>query len=293
MRAFSDAEVYLPAPSWVSYAPQAAMAGHRLIRIPTAWESRWRVDPEILDELIVGHGQRGVDKLIVLNYPGNPHGLTYTRSELEALAHVLRKHGVWVVSDEIYALLHHRGLHVSMASIYPERTLVTTGMSKWCGAGGWRLGALILPHAAPAALHDALVGLGSETYSCAPVPIQVAALTAYELSGELHDYLNRQRNVLAVIGHMIHAELTRLGIRVHRTEGGFYMLVDFSPFSALLSLRDIHGDVDLCERLLETAGVALLPAALLVCPRRISLPGLPSSTLMARLLLMTRWKTIL
>ena len=262
MHAFRDAEVYLPAPSWVSYAPQAAMAGHRLIRLPTSWDARWRVDPELLDDTITREGCSGSDKLIVLNYPGNPHGLTYSRDELQALATVLRKHEAWAVADEIYALLHHRGLHVSLASIYPERTLVTTGMSKWCGAGGWRLGALFLPQDTPADLYDAMVGLGSETYSCASVPIQVAALTAYELSAELHDFLNRQRHVLAVIGHMIHAEVTRLGIRAHRPEGGFYMLIDFSPFAEILAQREIHGDADLCERLLEEAGVALLPGSI-------------------------------
>lgn len=261
MRAFRDAEVNLPAPSWVSYAPQADMAGHRLIRIPTSSEARWRVEPEVLDELFLSQGQRGAEKLIVLNYPGNPHGLTYTRTELEALWHVLRKHGVWVVSDEIYALLHHRGQHGSMASIYPERTLVTTGMSKWRGAGGWRLGALFLPQDAPSTLQDAMVGLGLETYSCAPVPIQVAALTAYERSGELHDYLGGQRNVLAVISHMIHAEIMRLGVRVHAPEGGSYLLLDFSPFEVLLSQRDISSDAELGEQLLEQAGVALLPGS--------------------------------
>ena len=261
MHAFQDAEVYLPAPTWVSYAPQAAMAGHRLIRIPTSWDTQWRVDPDILDEIIISRGRRGADKLIVLNYPGNPHGLTYSRGELQDLANVLRKHEVWAIADEIYALLHHRGEHASLASIYPERTLVTTGMSKWCGAGGWRLGALLLPRETPDDLYDALVGLGSETYSCASVPIQVAALAAYELSAELHDFLNRQRRVLSVIGQIIHSEVTRLGIRAHRPEGGFYMLVDFSPFAELLAQRDIHGDADLCERLLEETGVALLPGS--------------------------------
>ncbi len=274
MHAFENADVFLPGPSWVSYAPQASMAGHRTFRIPTAWEQRWRVLPEVLDDVISREGRPEVNKVVVLNYPGNPEGLSYTRAELAALAAVLRKHEVWVVSDEIYGLLHHKGQHVSLASIYPQRTLVTTGLSKWCGAGGWRLGALILPADTPQALSEALVGLGSETYSCAPAPIQVAGIAAYELDAELHRFLAGQRRVLAVIGAAIHDELDRAGIRVHAPEGGFYLLLDFSPFADSLAQRGMVRDSDLCERLLEETGVAVLPGSAF---------GMSANTLSARL----------
>ena len=261
MFAFRRAIVFLPAPGWVSYAPQAQLAGHATVRIPATFQERWRLTPAALDDALSRHGKSDRHKLMVLNYPGNPEGLTYSRAELEALAKVCREHGLWVISDEIYSLLHHQGGHISLASIYPERTLVTTGLSKWCGAGGWRLGALILPPDAPAELQAALVGLASEIYSCAPVPIQAAALSAYELDAELYEYLAGQRRILAAIGQVIHTALVGHGIRAHPPQGGFYLLLDFSPFAESLAKRGLTADRWLCERLLAETGVALLPGS--------------------------------
>ncbi len=261
MQAFSPGDFYAAGPSWVSYVPQARIARHAVHRIPTSYDARWRVRPAALDALFARGGSAGRQKLLVLNYPGNPDGLTYSRPELEALAQVLRRHKAWVISDEIYALLDHRGAHVSLASIYPERTLVSTGLSKWCGAGGWRLGALILPAQAPPALKAALIGLGSEIYSCAPVPIQLAALAAYDLSAEVQAFLNAQRRCLRAIGNLVHQALLAAGIRAHAPQGGFYLLLDFSCLAPALAQRGIVSDSQLCERLLEELGLALLPGS--------------------------------
>ena len=261
MHAFEPGEFYVPGPSWVSYAPQAAFARHAVIRIPSSYEARWRVTPAALEKVIARYGDPDRQKLMVLNYPGNPDGLSYTRTELEALSEVLRRHEIWAISDEIYALLDHRGAHVSLASIYPERTLVTTGLSKWCGAGGWRLGALILPAAAPVELHDALVGLGSEIYSCASAPIQVAALAAYELNHEIQAFLSAQRRVLGAVGRAVQQAVIAAGALAHPPEGGFYLLVDFSPCAASLAKRGVTSDKQLCSRMLDDVGVALLPGS--------------------------------
>jgi len=274
MHAFEHATVFLPAPSWVSYAPQAQIARHPVFKIPTSYDDRWRVTPDVLDRVLSEHHVVGTANLMVLNYPGNPDGLTYTRDELVALAEVFRKHEVWVVSDEIYGLLHHEGQHVSLASIYSERTMVTTGLSKWCGAGGWRLGALILPPDAPAELHSALIGLGSEVYSCAPAPIQVAALTAYELDAVVHEFLAGQRVILKAIGQKIYRQLVSAGVKVHPPQGGFYLLLDFSPFADKLNAIGIETDTQLCEQLLEQIGVALLPGTAF---------GMPADMFTARL----------
>ena len=274
MRAFQEAEVYLPGPSWVSYAPHARLAGHKIIPIPTSFEGRWRLAPQALERAISANGTSTRQKLLVLNYPGNPDGLTYSLDELRALTEVLRRHEVWVLADEIYALLHHRGRHVSLASLYPERTLVTTGLSKWCGAGGWRLGALILPHDAPTALVEALVGLGSETYSCAPAPIQVAALAAYELDEQLSRFLAAQVRILRAIGNVVHGAVCETGLRAHAPQGGFYLLLDFSPFAEAFRRQGIADDSQLCSRLLADSGVALLPGGVF---------GLPGNSFTARL----------
>lgn len=274
MQAFERAEVYVPAPSYVSYAPMAMVARHQVIPIQTSYETRWRVTPEALEEAITINSEPGREKLLALNYPGNPDGLTYSRAELLALAETLRRHDVWALSDEIYALLHHQGRHVSLAGLYPERTLVSTGLSKWCGAGGWRLGALIMPADAPVELGDALIGLGSEVYSCAPTPIQAAALAAYELDKRTHRFLRAQRQILSEIGRAVHSAVLAAGLQVHAPQGGFYLLCDFSCFAESLARRGIHRDSELCDRLLSEAGVALLPGSKF---------GLPARALTARL----------
>ena len=274
MHAFQTANVFLPAPSWVSYAPQAQIAGHDVFSIPTTYEERWRVTPSNLDKVLSAHQDSSIHNLMVLNYPGNPDGLTYSRQELSDLTEVLRKHRVWVISDEIYALLHHQGQHVSLASIYPERTMVTTGLSKWCGAGGWRLGTLILPSDAPSELYSAMIGLGSETYSCASAPVQVAGLSAYELDQDVHRFLVSQRLVLRAIGQEIYRLLVDSGVNVHPPQGAFYLLLDFSPFADKFRNHGIETDTQLCEKLIEDIGVALLPGTAF---------GLPADALTARL----------
>ncbi|MEM6530360.1 MAG: aminotransferase class I/II-fold pyridoxal phosphate-dependent enzyme, partial [Chloroflexota bacterium] len=193
LMAFEPAHVVLPAPSWVSYKPQAQMAGHELHWIPTTFEQRWRITPAQLDAHMATLDGRS--KILVLNYPGNPDGLTYTAPELEALAPVLEKHGVWVLSDEIYGMVHHDGAHVSLRKYYPQRTLVTSGLSKWCAAGGWRMGVQLLPVDIPVAFRDALLAIASSSYSCAPTPVQVAAIPGYIWDEVSQTYIGRQQHI--------------------------------------------------------------------------------------------------
>jgi len=104
-----------------------------------------------------------------------------------------------------------------------------------------------------------MIGLGSEVYSCAPAPVQVAGLRAYELDGDLHDYLAGQRQILRTIGQQIHQALVAAGIHVHPPEGAFYLLLDFSPFADKFKSMGIETDSQLCEQLIDDIGVALLP----------------------------------
>jgi aspartate aminotransferase len=137
---------------------------------------------------------------MVFNYPGNPDGLTYTESELTALTTVFRKYNILVISDEIYGLLNHQGNHVSLARFYPEGTIITTGLSKWCGAGGWRLGVALLPTTIEEKLKKTMIGIASETYSCASTPVQYAAIDAYQIGPDVEAYLAHQRRILNRVG---------------------------------------------------------------------------------------------
>ena len=275
MMAFAEAEVLIPAPAWVSYAsPQAQLCGHNITMIKTDYESRWRVTPESLEESLRARKDKNIPCLLVLNYPGNPEGLTYTKEELAELTQIFRREEIWVLSDEIYGLLHHEGRHVSLQSIYPERTIVTTGLSKWAGAGGWRLGIALLPEDIQKDFMQTLLGIASETYSCAPAPVQAAACEAYMLDERIKNYLGNQRSILKVIGNKFHSQLSSSGVLVHAPEGGFYLLVCFEALRESLIAKNISEDVSLCAAILKDTGVALLPGSAF---------GLPAELLTARL----------
>ena len=274
MAVFEKADVLVPAPAWVSYAPQARLLGHTPVKVATSYEQRWRVTPQAIDAAVRTKADASVPSVLILNYPGNPDGLSYSDEELLALSHEFRKHNILVISDEIYGLLHHAGAHVSLARHYPEGTIVTSGLSKWCGAGGWRLGVAILPTTLLGDFRDTLLGIASETYSCAPLPVQKAACEAYQWNDVTRDYLAHQRRLLARIGQTVAQQLSAADVRVHQPTGGFYLFPDFSPYTERLLRRGIRTSQDLCSRLMEDTGVVLLPGNAF---------GMPPEQLCARL----------
>lgn len=251
-------DLLLPTPAWVSYAPQAHVLGRVVHYLPMRADDRWRLDPRALD----AHCRERPDRprIIILNYPSNPAGTTYTRDELAAIAEVAREHRLIVLSDEIYGELHHEGGHVSISELYPEGTIVSTGLSKWCGAGGWRLGAFIFPRELRWLL-DAMAAVASESYTSTSAPIQHAAVTAFELGPEIEAYLGRARGVLRGLGAMVTDALRTTGARVERPEGGFYVFADYGPRRDELAARGIRTSSELATRLLAETGVALLPGA--------------------------------
>ena len=136
-------DLVISSPSWVSYAPQAQILGRRVHFLHTRAEEGWRITPELLDGLCRIDPTR--PRILILNYPSNPTGTSYTADQLGELAELARKYRVVLLSDEIYGKLHHEGAHVSIVPRYPEGTIFSGGLSKWCGAGGWRLGVFVFP----------------------------------------------------------------------------------------------------------------------------------------------------
>ncbi|MCI0511396.1 aspartate aminotransferase/hypothetical protein [Chromohalobacter marismortui] len=263
MKALPASEILIPAPAWVSYAPQARLAGQHAVRLSTTFENRWQVTPEQLDRYCREHGP--TRRLLILNAPGNPTGLSYEPEVQRELAAVARRHGVVVLADEIYGPLHHRGEHRPFARDYPEGTLTTSGLSKWCGAGGWRLGVLNVPDALGDELLTRLLGIASETWSSVASPVQAAAATAYSITPALEVYLDTQRQWLSAIGRWCAQRLEASGVRTHVPDGGFYLFPDFSAYREALRVRGITTSTELTETLLEEAGVALLPGSAFGC----------------------------
>ena len=253
-----DAALVLPSPSWVTYAPQAAILGNAFHWIPTDADDGWRLQPETLDRL--GRDHPGTSFFILLNYPCNPTGQTYSFDHLQALTEVARWHGMIFLSDEIYGAVHHDGAHVSIATVYPEGTIVTAGLSKWCGAGGWRLGTSLFARPLRPLL-DAVAAVASETFTAVSAPIQYAAVRAFEGGPAIDRYLHQSRRILKALGRHCARRLQDAGARVDVPEGAFYLFPDLTPLAASLHARGIHTSEALCEHLLDDTGVAILPGS--------------------------------
>jgi aspartate aminotransferase len=251
-------DLVIPTPAWVSYAPQARILGRRVEFIPTRQEDGWRLLPDGLAKIC--EKDPGRPRIVIINYPSNPTGGTYKIEELKALAKVAAAHRVVLLSDEIYGELHHKGQHVSLARYYPEGTIISSGLSKWCGAGGWRLGTFLFPPSMRWLL-DAMAAAASETYTSTSAPIQHAAVTAFQQGPEIEQYLVRSRKFLGALGRWCHKKLNQAGLSCAKPAGGFYLFPDFSAHADKLRERGIDNSVDLCERLLEDTGVAILPGA--------------------------------
>lgn len=261
LAAFETAEVLLLSPSWVSYEPQALLAGHRVNRLQTRAEDFWTVNPDDLRRFCRHRRHPDRPLILILNTPGNPSGTHHDLAHLSDLVPVLREFGVLVISDEIYGMLHHRGEHHSLARVYPEGTLVTGGLSKWCGAGGWRLGIMQVPEALSSSLMPALLGVASETWSCVASPVQLAAREAYDFDNRMSGFVSRQRQVLSLFGQQAAATLNALDIHTQPPTGGFYLFPDFGAWRAVLAKQGITTSSQLCDRLLGEARVALLPGS--------------------------------
>ena len=265
MAAFKKAEILVPAPSWVSYEPQAKLAGHQVSWLDTSFTDKWKISAEQLDTFCTEREDPEVPLILILNYPSNPTGQTYHTQELARLAAVMRKHNIIVIADEIYSLLSYekstdKQTNTSITDYYPEGCIVSSGLSKWCGAGGWRLGFMHIP-AELEGLFSTVIGVASETYSCAPSPIQVAATKAYQEIELANSFLAKQIRLLNEISEYCTKKLTKSDIKVHCAEGGFYLFPDFSNYKDKLTKINIMTSEQLTSALMNDIGVALLPGS--------------------------------
>ena len=246
-----DGITLLPAPSWVSYAPQANFLGKKILWIQTTAKENWHITANLLEDICKKDKE---NKLLILNSPNNPSG-TSSR-HLEELAFIAKKYELIIISDEIYAELDFTGNYQSIAHFYPEGTIVSGGLSKWCGAGGWRLGTMIFPQNL-SLIRKAMRSVASETFTSVSAPIQHAAVKAYEV--DHNDFLKKSRFILHFVSSCLHKELISVGVKALKPTGGFYILCDFSK--VLRKSDNITSDQELSNYLLEKLGVASLPGS--------------------------------
>ena len=259
-------DVAVPKPSWVSYAAQATMIGARPHFVPVPPGEGGVCDAAALARAVLAARQAGRRiGAVVLTLPDNPTGRLASPDSVRAVCQVARAHDLIIIADEIYRDLVHDPAagFPSPVAYAPERTVITTALSKSLALGGWRIGVARLPDGRTGrALRDRLLGIGSEIWSAPSLPIQQAAAVAFSEPPELTAHIARSRALHAAVAHAMADRFSAAGLCVPAPQAAFYLYPDFAPWRDQLRAR--HGlttGAQLAGHLLHRYGMGLLPGS--------------------------------
>ena len=236
-------EVIVFEPFYENYGPDAILCGAAPVYVPLR-----AGEPLDLDRLRKAFTPR--TRAIIVCTPNNPTGRVLSRAELEAIAELCRAHDAWAVTDEIYEHIYYEGTHIPLATLpgMGDRTITVSGASKTYSITGWRIGTIVAPAAATAAIrkvHDFLtVG--------APAPLQEAVAVAIETLGR--DYYEGLSREYRARRDLLCGALVQAGFRCRPPEGAYYVLTDFSALSDL-------PDDEFAKWLTAEHGVAPVPGS--------------------------------
>lgn len=255
-----DADLFLPSPSWVSYAPQAELLENKHYYIPAIPGDDYRFDLAAFDQLI--RKSPGDRKILIINSPNNPTGQMYTESFLKDLAEFCRHRNIWVISDEIYFLTGHGDIeHCTIGKFYPEGTVILGGLSKHLSLGGWRVGVALFPKSENGKkLMAAMMVIASEIWSSVSSSVQYAAIAAYNGDNEIESYIHACTDMHGIRTRFIYRGLTALGVIVSKPRGAFYVVANFDKWSDQLRAAGVVTSAQLASHLLENYAIASLSA---------------------------------
>ncbi len=234
-------EVLIPQPSYVSYEPCTVLAGGKPVIIDLKAENEFRLTAQELEDAITEK-----TKVLILPFPNNPTGAIMERRDLEAIAEVIIKHDIFVMSDEIYAELTYKGKHVSIASLpgMQERTILINGFSKAYAMTGWRLGYAC----GPKAIIEQMTKIHQFAIMCAPTTSQYAAVEALKNGdddvAEMRTAYNQRRRFLL-------DAFQRMGLECFEPYGAFYVFPCIKEFGMTSD--------EFATRFLEEEKVAAVP----------------------------------
>lgn len=237
-------EIIIPEPCFVSYKPCAILAGATPVTIDLKAENEFKLTPQELEEKITDK-----TKMLFISYPNNPTGAVMTREELQAIADVVMKHDLFVLSDEIYSELTYTGEnHVSIASIPGmwERTVVVNGFSKAFAMTGWRLGYV----AAPARIAKQMLKIHQFAIMCAPTNSQYAAIEAMKNGDEDIEYMRGEYDLRR---KYLLERFAEMGIPCFEAKGAFYLFPCIKQFGMTSE--------EFASKLLEEQKLAVVPGS--------------------------------
>ncbi|MQS88814.1 aminotransferase class I/II-fold pyridoxal phosphate-dependent enzyme [Companilactobacillus mishanensis] len=235
-------KIIVPTPTFSIYMDDIEILGGQAVEVDTSKDD-FKITPEKLTQVLENEGKGA--KAMIINYPGNPTGVVYSKDELEALANVIRDKELYVISDEIYSQLVYGQKHVSFASILPGQTILINGLSKSHAMTGYRIGYI----AAPKGFVDEVAKVHSFTVTCPSNPAQFAAQEALE--NGLDDPIE-MRKVYQKRRDYIVAELNKLGYETVEPDGAFYV------FPKIPAKFGLSSDT-FCRRLAKEALVGVVP----------------------------------
>lgn len=207
-------KVLLPAPAYPGYEPVVNLVGAEVVEIDTK-ANDFVLTPEMLEEAILKEGE--ALKAVILNYPTNPTGVTYSRQQIKNLAEVLKKYPIFVISDEVYAELTYTGeSHVSIAEYLPDQTILISGLSKSHAMTGWRLGLIF----APAVLTAQLIKSHQYLVTAATTSVQFAAIEA--LTNGKDDALPMKGEYIKRRDYIIE-KMEAMKFKIIKPDGAFYI----------------------------------------------------------------------
>jgi len=244
-------EVIIIAPYYLSYPEMIKLAGARPIIISTSEEEKFKLSPYLLDKSITDK-----TKAILFNSPVNPSGAVYTQQELEGIADVIVKKGIYLISDEIYEKIIYDGRkHVALASLNNEinkLTFTVNGFAKTYAMTGWRMGYA----AGPKEVISIMGRLQSQSIGCLSGFVQMACVAALQGSQdcvlEMVEEYTRRRDYMV-------ERLQKIGLFCEKPEGAFYVFPNVSKyFGKKYNKQIINDSRDFSRILLEEAMVAIV-----------------------------------
>ncbi|WP_344966421.1 pyridoxal phosphate-dependent aminotransferase [Salinactinospora qingdaonensis] len=259
-------DVAIASPSWVSYAAQARLAGHHPLLVPTPPAQGGIPEPDLLAAAVADARAAGRDvRAVIVTTPDNPTGTVASRETVARLSHVACELDLVIISDEIYRdLVHDPQTRVhSPAEYAPERTVVSTGLSKSLALGGWRLGVARLPDSELGRrLRADMLGVASEIWSSPAGPVQHAAAYAFAEPTDVAEYVARSRRLHGIVARAVTDRFVAAGAMVAAPQAAFYLYPDFDAWrSRLATEHGVHSGSELSQLLLHTHAMGVLPAA--------------------------------